>query len=197
MQYAVDDVFSPRSFPQNTYITRKINNNETVDEKLRRALTMKGNLIFISGASKSGKTVLCRSVIDSDRIIDLSGTQLLSKDDFWNHIAEQISLPDLVTTTTGVERSHEQELGGGVKAVAAVAGINISGTRTAGRVSASHISVAQARTERQIIKYLIDNNKVLVIDDFHYAAKDVQMYVARTLKTELFNGLKAAYFPAP
>lgn len=52
-------------------------------------------------------------------------------------------------------------------------------------------------TERQIIKYLIDNSKVLVLDDFHYIAADMQMYIARNLKTELFNGLKAVIVSLP
>lgn len=61
MNYQIEDVFSPRSFPQNTYISSKLDDEETVDDRLRRALAMKGNLIFVSGASKSGKTVLCHS----------------------------------------------------------------------------------------------------------------------------------------
>ena len=61
VNYQIEDVFSPRSLPQNTYISRKLDDEETVDDRLRRALAMKGNLIFVSGASKSGKTVLCHS----------------------------------------------------------------------------------------------------------------------------------------
>lgn len=148
MSYQIEDVFSPRSFPENTYIARKLEDEETLDERLKRALSMKGNLIFVSGASKSGKTVLCHKVIDKDAYIALSGNQISSKADFWNHIAEQLAM-------------------------------------TAGR------------TERQIIKYLIDNNKVLVIDDFHYIEQQLQLYIARTLKTELFNGLKAVIISLP
>lgn len=46
MNYQIEDVFSPRSFPQNTYISRKLDDEETVDDRLRRALAMKGNLIL-------------------------------------------------------------------------------------------------------------------------------------------------------
>ena len=150
MNYQIEDVFSPRSFPQNTYISRKLDDGETVDDRLKRALSMKGNLIFVTGASKSGKTVLCHNVISSESYIALSGNQISTKADFWNHIAEQLPLSD-----------------------------------------------ANNRTERQIIRYLIDNNKVLVLDDFHYIAADMQMYIARTLKTELFNGLKAVIISLP
>lgn len=145
MNYQIEDVFSPRSFPQNTYISRKLDNGEAVNDRLRRALAMKGNLIFVSGASKSGKTVLCHNVIDSDSYIALSGNQISSKADFWNHIAEQLTLNTNMT-------------------------------------------------EYQIASYLIDNNKILVIDDFHCIEKNIQIYIARTLKTELFNGLKTVIF---
>lgn len=89
VNYQIEDVFSPRSFPQNTYISRKLDDGETVDDRLKRALSMKGNLIFVTGASKSGKTVLCHNVISSESYIALSGNQISTKADFWNHIAEQ------------------------------------------------------------------------------------------------------------
>lgn len=46
MNYQIEDVFSPRSFPQNTYISRKLDDEETVDDRLRRALAMKGKPDF-------------------------------------------------------------------------------------------------------------------------------------------------------
>ena len=100
MNYQIEDVFSPRSFPQNTYISRKLDDEETVDDRLRRALAMKGNLIFVSGASKSGKTVLCHKTIAAESYIALSGNQISTKADFWNHIAEQLPLSDAVVMTT-------------------------------------------------------------------------------------------------
>jgi Cdc6-like AAA superfamily ATPase len=60
--YQIEDVFSPKSFPENTYVMRKSDEYETIDDRFRKALAMKGNLIFISGASKSGKTV-CSSYV--------------------------------------------------------------------------------------------------------------------------------------
>ncbi len=60
--YQIEDVFSPKSFPKNTYVMRKSDEYETIDDRFRKALAMKGNLIFISGASKPGKTV-CSSYV--------------------------------------------------------------------------------------------------------------------------------------
>lgn len=196
--YRVEDVFSPRSFPVNTYISRRIREgNKTIDEKLKKALMMKGNLIFVSGASKSGKTVLCHNVIADEKFIDLSGNQISSKEDFWNHIAEQIPLSDNVTTTTGMQSSQAKTIKGSAKLNVGVLGGGMGADTSENTVSTNQITASRARTESQIIRYLIENDKVLVIDDFHYIPKDLQLYIARTLKTELFHGLKAVILSLP
>lgn len=201
MCYKVEDVFSPRSFPENTYIHRITAGNKTIDQKLEKALMMKGNLIFVSGASKSGKTVLCHNVIPAEKFIDLSGNQISSKEDFWNHIAEQLSLSDIVTTTTGMQNSNTTVVKGSANFNAGIMGTGIGagvGADTSENVvSTNQITASRARTETQIIRYIIDNDKVLVIDDFHYIPKEIQLYIARTLKTELFHGLKAVILSLP
>lgn len=201
MCYKVEDVFSPRSFPENTYIHRITEGNKTIDQKLEKALMMKGNLIFVSGASKSGKTVLCHKVISDEKFIDLSGNQISSKEDFWNHIAEQLSLSDIVTTTTGMQNSEARVVKGSANFNAGIMGTGIRagiGADTSENVvSTNQITASRARTETQIIRYIIDNDKVLVIDDFHYIPKEIQLYIARTLKTELFHGLKAVILSLP
>lgn len=201
MCYKVEDVFSPRSFPENTYIHRITAGNKTIDQKLEKALMMKGNLIFVSGASKSGKTVLCHKVIPDEKFIDLSGNQISSKEDFWNHIAEQLSLSDIVTTTTGMQNSEVRVVKGSANFNAGIMGTGIGagiGADTSENVvSTNQITASRARTETQIIRYIIDNDKVLVIDDFHYIPKEIQLYIARTLKTELFHGLKAVILSLP
>lgn len=197
MCYKVEDVFSPRSFPENTYIHRISEGNKTIDQKLEKALMMKGNLIFVSGASKSGKTVLCHKVIPDEKFIDLSGNQISSKEDFWNHIAEQLSLSDTVTTTTGIQSSEARIIKGSAKFSAGILAAGIGTDTSENAVSTNQVTVSRARTESQIIRYLIENDKVLVIDDFHYIPKELQLYIARTLKTELFHGLKAVILSLP
>ena len=197
MSYQIEDVFSPRSFPENTYIARKLEDEETLDERLKRALSMKGNLIFVSGASKSGKTVLCHKVIDKDAYIALSGNQISSKADFWNHIAEQLPLYDSVVTTTKQQHSDAKQKQAQLGINFGIGNVGFSVRNNQGAGFDQQLAMTAGRTERQIIKYLIDNNKVLVIDDFHYIEQQMQLYIARTLKTELFNGLKAVIISLP
>lgn len=193
----LEDVFSPRSFPESTYIEREFNNG-TLENKFKRDLSMKGNLIFVTGPSKSGKTVLCNKVIDKEKIISLSGSQIDTKEAFWSQIAERLPLSDEIAITAGISKTSENASSDGLKigfepVIAAQSNIS----NKTGQISSQQVVSTKLRTERQMLQYLIDDNKVLVIDDFHYVAKEVQLYIARTLKVELFNGLKAVIVSLP
>lgn len=192
----IENIFNPRSFPEKTYVSRAINGKEALEDRLTRALSMKGNLVFVTGASKSGKTVLCHKVIPQEAIISLSGVQISTKEDFWLHIAEQLPVSESVTITNTANTESFSSYAGkaGVNAFVEAVG-EVQKQQRAG--SASQVSIVNSRTERQITKYMLDNNKVLLIDDFHYASEAAQYYVARVLKTELFNGLKAVVVSLP
>lgn len=63
-RFAIEEVFRPKSMPDFTYVERKSRKSGTTYERsLKRALQAEGTLISITGASKSGKTVLCHKVI--------------------------------------------------------------------------------------------------------------------------------------
>lgn len=173
MNYQIEDVFSPRSFPQNTYISRKLDDEETVDDRLRRALAMEGNLIFVSGASKSGKTVLCHNSIAAESYIALSGNQISTKADFWNHIAKQLPLSDAVVMTTGGQDTAAKTGQAQFAVNFGIANMGVNINKTNGAAFNQQLAMTNNRTERQIIQYLIDNDKVLVIDAFHYVAREM------------------------
>lgn len=59
------------------------------------------------------------------------------------------------------------------------------------------IEVAQQRSIRQIIEYVIRNNKVVVIDGYHYIEQPVQLSIARILKNEIFYGLRIVIISLP
>ena len=76
------DVFQPKAFPKLTYIGRSVDEDSTYEEELQEALDDTGTLVVITGASKSGKTVLCHKVVERERYISLSGSQIQSQGDF-------------------------------------------------------------------------------------------------------------------
>ncbi len=197
-KYYIEDVFRPTSFPIYTYVNRKFDNSSTYEMKLQRALRSPGRLISITGASKTGKTVLCHRVIPKDSIIDLSGAQIQSQADFWNQIAERIHLPNEVQLTS----LHQDTVAKTVKGDASLkfpftASGSFGTQKNSSYTSGTNTSLKHIPSSNTIINYLIKNNMVLVIDDFHYIDDEIQLYIARILKSALFDGLKAVILSLP
>lgn len=92
MKLAIEDVFCPKSLPKYTYIERIVPVHGPYEKQMSEALRIKGNLVIVAGASKSGKTVLCYKVLGHERLLPISGSQINTVDDFWNQLAESVSL---------------------------------------------------------------------------------------------------------
>ena len=101
------DVFIPGSLPESTYITRTMSSGFTYEERLRQALSVSGYLTLISGPSKIGKTVLCEKVIGIDRIVEISGSDMMNPEDLWIQIGTKAGMPHSGTTKSG---KHIEEL---------------------------------------------------------------------------------------
>ena len=95
------DVFIPGSLPESTYITRTMSSGFTYEERLRQALSVSGYLTLISGPSKIGKTVLCEKVIGIDRIVEISGSDMMNPEDLWIQIGTKAGMPHSGTTKSG------------------------------------------------------------------------------------------------
>ena len=78
-----------------------------------------------------------------------------------------------------------------------IAKINISAGKDNTGSKGNEISHRILRSQSSMMRYIIDNDFVLVIDDFHYASEDIQLYIARTIKTYLINGLKVIILSLP
>ena len=71
-----------------------------------------------------------------------------------------------------------------------ILGFGLSAENNVSNSEGKNITQKVTRNNTIIIKILIDNGYVLVIDDFHYIDPKTQLYLAGTLKAELFDGLK-------
>ena len=193
----IGDVFKPNALPDHTYVDRRIDEyGDTYTEQLQKALLNPGTLIAITGASKSGKTVLCHKAI-RNTIIDLSASQIESREDFWNQIGEQLELPDEVQIKTSQSENDVEKTQITGELSIKVAKINISAGKDNTGSKGNEISHRILRSQSSMMKYIIDNDFVLVIDDFHYASEDIQLYIARTIKTYLISGLKVIILSLP
>jgi hypothetical protein len=67
------DVFTPSDFPTHTYVKRA---EERLEKRLREALETPGEVVSVSGPSKSGKSVLIERVVGRDDLITITGADL-------------------------------------------------------------------------------------------------------------------------
>ena len=172
MEYTFSSVFSSATFPEYTYVNRKSSGDFTYEERLRMALEQRGHLIVIDGPSKIGKTVLCEAVIGRN-LIAMTGNDFKGEKDFWTVVAKKVDIP-LMGEVQNENTVHDQ-------------GEQI-GTR--------YTSQYQTNKER-VMEYFLNNNKVLLLDDFHYADEKMQHDAACQLKEAIRYNLKAIVVSLP
>ena len=193
----IEDVFQPTVAPSFTYIDRLLSPTETYRGRLEKALRTPGRLISISGPSKSGKTVLCSKSIEPDRLLIVSGAHIQRQEDFWTQLAEKIEWPaEVERTKTKSSRSGTQSADKGRDGLPVA---SVGGDLTSAEITEEGTSIKkkELRSNNALMDHLRAGGIVLVIDDFHYIRPEIQMYIARILKTELFNGLRAVVISLP
>ena len=193
--YSAEMIFQPKSYPVYTYVDRSLGNS-TYEKRMKRAIRTPGNLVVVSGASKSGKTVLCHRVVADREIVDLSGSQIREADDFWEQIAEKLEVPTEIQITESQGESARTSTKGEGKVSFGISG-SLSRQAEKAHTTGNSIAKKSVRNNTQMMRNLIQEGKVLVIDDFHYIEPEVKQYIVRTLKTELFHGLKAVILTLP
>lgn len=174
MGLKAENVFKPGAYPEYTYVSRNYENTGISYElRLKQALRTAGCLTSLIGPSKMGKTILCEKVIGFDNIVELSGADFHVNTDFWAIVAAKVELPYNGEITT------ERELTAG------------NSKESDGKKEKYILS------KDKVIQFYKDNEKVLVIDDFHYASKEMQMIMAQQLKDAIRKELKVVVVSLP
>lgn len=174
MALKAENVFKPGAYPEYTYVSRNYENtNVSYELRLRQALRTAGCLTSLIGPSKMGKTILCEKVIGFDNIVEISGADFNTDSDFWAIIAAKVGLPYHGEITTGTERAHNEN-------------------RENDCITEKYIL-----SKDKIIEYYKENDKVLVVDDFHYAPKNMQLKMAQQLKDSIRRELKVVVISLP
>ena len=174
MTRRAEKVFKPGAYPTYTYVSRHYEDTDISYElRLKQALRTAGCLTSIIGPSKMGKTILCEKVIGLDNIVEISGADFNENTDFWATVAAKVELPYMGEITT--ERFSKTE----------------------------EITDRDGKNEKyvlskdKIIEYYIQHDKVLVIDDFHYASPEMQVKIAQQLKDAIRRELKVIVVSLP
>ena len=183
------EVFVPGSFPVHTYVERT---SERLEQALRDALETPGQVVSLSGPSKSGKTVLVERVAGRDFLIPVSGAGLDSADEIWDRVLDWMDLPQTTTRQRSLQGSASLEgsaAGGATIPLVAKGELRMT---AGGEVSRSS-ERGEDRARRGMAQVLDEIGKsefVVLVDDFHYMPRAVQVGAAKVLKEAVRLGLK-------
>lgn len=175
------DVFTPGAFPQYTYVERS---QQGLEDTLRDALSTPGQIVSLSGPSKSGKTVLVEKVVGPDLLIPISGASIRKPEDVWIRVFEWMNIPNSTTsnqksgTAIGVDASAKGSLGVPLVAKGEVGTLGHFGKTTEDSSSV----VKERRGLSQIVDEIGGSDFVVLLDDFHYMPREIQTEVAKMLK---------------
>jgi hypothetical protein len=189
------DVFVPGGFPKHTYNPRADLRLEKLLGEARQNLC---KLVTVTGQTKSGKTVLTRSVFPREDCVWVDGGTVAVEDDLWQVVLEQLDIFD----ATEVEMGSGKSASISGKGSAAANFIVAKGTAELG----GEIGQQRSRFTRQsrsvsprvaALRGLAKSKLPIIIDDFHYLPKDTQGAVIRALKQPIFDGLPVIIIAIP
>lgn len=168
------DIFKPGTYPQRTYVSRNSKETRyTYEERLKQSLSIDGYLTYIVGPSKIGKTVLCENVIGSEHMVSMSGNDFSKEHDFWSGIGKKIgiSMTAKISEETAAFSASEQK--------------------------STVVTKDYFATKDRVLKYFDEYEKVLVLDDFHYAPPEIQYDIACQLKEVIRSGFRSVVISLP
>lgn len=188
-------VFTPGGFPTVTYISRK---EKQLEESVSKAKDYLAKLVVVTGATKSGKTVLVDRIFPQDSAIWIDGGAINDETSFWELIVEKADLfiekeyneQSMESSATEVEGSMEGNLfvaKGSATIKGTLGAENISSKRVKRTVSAKMIAISALQL----------GEIPLIVDDFHYIDKKIQKSIVRALKAPIMRGLPVVFIAIP
>lgn len=191
-EISLREVFTPGGLPSITYVGRdQLKLEKSLEEGLARGYTF----IVVTGPTKSGKTVLCKKVLNKRKIVTIEGGQVRSENDFWSHVAYQLQIAATAARThaDSFSVSVATEASGGVPGI-------IQGKGGATKTEIDQKISTLTYTNVSIlacIQHLLETNSVLLVDDFHYMDSSLQKAIIRSLKGPVFEGLSVVLLAVP
>lgn len=191
-QLRLRDVFTPGGLPSVTYVSR---DHLDLEKKISDALARSFAFTVVTGPTKSGKSVLCRRVLETSPLVIVEGGQIRSESDFWTHIAYQLNI------ASGAVKAHTEtstttvtaEGGGGLPGVFQAKGGSAQANADQQSASLSYDNVMVIAT----ITRLLETKSSLMVDDFHYIDQPIQRIIIQALKSAVFKGLAVFLLAVP
>jgi hypothetical protein len=180
------DVFVPGKLPAHTYNPR---DEFELEQSLHDYVEEAGSILTLAGPTKTGKTVLLRTVLESPVWVDGQGID--GPEELWARIADEMGLfLNQEQSTSDTMSAHAE--GGISSSVPTLLRVNIGGGADTGTTNASRFS-AQRNAAVMARDALRTAGRPLVIDDFHFVDRAVQKQIVRALKPLVLAGLPIVF----
>jgi hypothetical protein len=188
-------VFIPGGQPHITYVTRS---RFSLERQLKDYLDTGHSLFSITGPTKTGKTVLCRSVVSKEEAIWLSGGEIGRDDDIWTSILDELErFTEISEENTAISaKETSSEIGAEASIPFIKGGGKLSDRHSTGKIR-GNVRTRTRPLTRTAIEALVDSNKILIIDDFHYLERGTQTKLVRALKQPIFDGARVIVLAVP
>lgn len=186
MSFKTSEIFIPGGMPSYTYVART---EKGLEDRLKNAYDNLCKLIAVTGATKSGKTVLTSKIFPRKECIWIDGGSVKDEDDFWNTILTEID--GYTSFSKSKSSGSEVNIFGKIRAKlhAFIYGADVE--VGVGAKMSSNESDIESRTvspRSAALRELRLKKIPLVIDDFHYLDRSFQGNIIRALKPLIFNG---------
>jgi hypothetical protein len=175
-------VFVPGKLPAYTYNPRS---EFQLEQKLNDYVEEAGAVLTLAGPTKTGKSVLLRRIIQNPVWVDGQGIETV--DELWRRIGDALQIYtafETGTTATDTTTARATVTGTILPGFLTVAG---GGDYASGSADSVRYSVDRPITAPSK-DALLASGRPLVVDDFHFVARDVQREVVRALKPAVFRG---------
>ena len=177
----VGQVFVPGRLPEHTYNPRTA---RALEQRVRDYLDERGTILTVAGPTKTGKSVLLKQVVENP--IWLEGQGITGPDALYRRIGDGLNI--YTNHTVGSEFSSETEgTAGSELSIPMFLKVDAQGSRSASRSDMSSMSVE--RPLSMVLGKLIEAQRTLVIDDFHFVDRGVQRQLVRALKPAVLAGV--------
>jgi hypothetical protein len=194
-QLRMTKVFIPGGFPKITYIARK---EKQLEDRVASAQDYLAKLIVVTGATKSGKTVLVDRVFPQDSAVWVDGGAISDENSFWELVVEKANL---FTEKECIEQDTQLsavEVEGSVEGNIFVAKGSATTKGTVGVENISGKNLRRSVTPKVAAVSMLQSSEIpLIVDDFHYIDKKIQKSIVRALKAPIMHGLPVVFIAIP
>ena len=165
----------------------------SLEEQLIRALAIPKMVISISGPSKSGKSVLIEGIVGIDNLIIVSGSEIKSPNDLWEHVLDWMGAPtssSTATSSSSAAQASSQLAGAAALPLGVVKGSITAGTQSTD-TRGTGVTTTQGRQGlSQVATEIADSSFCILVDDFHYIDANVQVEIGKQIKTASERGIR-------